>query len=136
MKIFIICSKVFYEKIPPIKLELERMGHEVILPNSYDNPGAEKESQEQGKEAHEEFKRRMFERSQEVAKEVDAVLTLNFEKNGVENYIGGATFLELYDAFMLGNKIFLWNDIPEGILYDEIHGFSPKVINGNLSKVV
>ena len=29
----------------------------------------------------------------------DAVLTLNFDKNGQKNYIGGATFLEVYDAW-------------------------------------
>jgi hypothetical protein len=27
MKIFIICSKAFYDKIPPIKMELEKMGY-------------------------------------------------------------------------------------------------------------
>ena len=32
---------------------------------------------------------------------------------------------------MKNKKIYLYNDIPEGILYDEISGFSPMVINGN-----
>jgi hypothetical protein len=133
MKIFIICSKVFYDKIPPIRSQLEAQGHKTILPNSYDNPNAEKESHALGDAEHKAFKKRMFERSRRVTAEVDAVLTLNFEKNGVPNYIGGATFLELYDAFTLGKKIFLWNDIPEGILYDEIHGFDPVILNGDLS---
>ena len=43
-------------------------------------------------------------------KEMDAVLVLNLdkEKNGeiLKNYIGGATFLEMYDAFRLGKKIY------------------------------
>ena len=35
MKILIICSKVFYKDIEPIKEKLESMGHVVELPNSY-----------------------------------------------------------------------------------------------------
>jgi hypothetical protein len=68
-------------------------------------------------------------------KSIDAVLCLNFEKHGLKNYIGGATFLELYEAFRFSKKIYLCNDIPEGILYDEIHGFQPVVIKGDLGKV-
>lgn len=66
---------------------------------------------------------------------MDAVLTLNFDKNGKKNYIGGSTFLELYEAFMEGKDIYLWNEVPEGILFDEINGFAPKIINGNLELV-
>ena len=60
------------------------------------------------------------------------MLVLNFDKNGQKNYIGGATFLEMYDAFRLDKKIFIYNDIPEGMLNDEIIVFSPVVLNGNL----
>ena len=67
---------------------------------------------------------------------MDAVLVLNYdkEKNGkvYKNYIGGATFLEMYDAFRFGKKIFLMNDIPEGMLFDEIEGFGPVVLKENL----
>lgn len=66
MKIFIICSKVFYEKIPSIQAELEKCGHTIVLPNSYDNPSAEKESHAAGEVAHLDFKRRMFARSRRV----------------------------------------------------------------------
>ena len=58
-----------------------------------------------------------------------------FDKNGKKNYIGGATFIEIYEAFMKNKKIFLYNDVPEGMLYDEISGFSPIVINGDLNLV-
>ena len=33
------------------------------------------------------------------------------------------------------NKIYLWNEVPEGILFDEISGFAPEIINGNLELV-
>jgi hypothetical protein len=67
---------------------------------------------------------------------MDSVLVLNFEKNGQTNYIGGATFLEMYDAFRLGKKIYMFNNIPEGILKDEIIGFNPILINGDLNNIV
>ena len=34
-----------------------------------------------------------------------------------------------------GKDIYLWNEVPEGILFDEINGFAPKIINGNLELV-
>ena len=135
MKILIICSKAFYKDIAPIKEKLEQMGHIIELPNSYYEPDAEKKSWALGEKEHAEFKARMFRMSKERIADMDAVLTLNFDKNGKKNYIGGATFLELYEAFMGNKKIFLWNDIPDGMLYDEISGFSPIVINGDLDLV-
>lgn len=139
MKILIICSKKFYSKIAEIKKELEKNGHEIYLPNTYDNPKLEQEMWDQGDEAHTEFKARMFKLSEEKIKAMDAVLVLNYdkEKDGkvLKNYIGGATFLEMYDAFRMNKKIFMYNDIPDGMLYDEICGFNPILINGDLSLI-
>jgi hypothetical protein len=135
MKIFLICSKAFYSKIPPIQATLEAAGHEIILPHSYDNPNSEKEIREQGSEAHAAFKSKLFKASRDFIGEMDAVLALNFDKNGQKNYIGGSTFIELYEAFMQGKKIYLYHDIPEGMLFDEISGFSPVIINEDLSKI-
>lgn len=134
MKIFIICSKVFYDRIPKIKEMLENRGHEIYLPNCYDNPGMEAEMKNYGRDKHIEFKAKMLRHSEGLIRGMDAVLVLNFNKNGIDNYIGGATFLEMYDAFRLEKKIFLYNQIPEGILKDEIIGFNPTILNGNIDK--
>lgn len=48
---------------------------------------------------------------------MDAVLTLNFDKNEKKNYIGGATFIEIYEAFMKNKKIYLYNEIPEEFIW-------------------
>lgn len=132
MNIFVICSKQFYDQIPPIERKLKEMGHSITLPNCYDDPAAEARYRKQGKDKHAAWKRTMLEHSTDVINGVDAVLVLNYEKNGMSNYIGGATFLEMYDAFRLGKKIFMINDIPIGILKDEIAGFEPTVLDGNL----
>ena len=139
MKILIICSKQFYSKIEEIKLKLENKGMEVYLPNCYDDPQTEERMWKLGKEAHQEFKAKMYKQSEGVISNMDAVLVLNYDKtkDGIvyEDYIGGATFLEMYDAFRLGKQIFLMNDIPQGMLYDEIEGFGPIVINGNIDLI-
>ena len=139
MKILIICSKRFYGNIPNIKNDLEQKNMQVFLPNCYDDPKTEERMWNLGREKHQEFKAQMYKQSEETIKNMDAVLVLNFDKITDEkiekNYIGGATFLEIYDAFRLNKKIYLYNDIPEGMLYDEIQGFDPIIINGNLSKL-
>ena len=81
----------------------------------------------------------MFQQSDDTIKNMDAVLVLNYDKckDGkiYKNYVGGATFLEMYDAFRLDKKIYLYNDIPTGMLFDEIQGFGPIIINGDLELI-
>lgn len=135
MKIFMIGSSSVYDKMEPIRNELERMGHKVTNPNSYDNPNIEEEAWAMGFEAHAELDRILFKQSEDTIKNVDAVLCINLDKHDIKNYIGGATFIEIYEAFKNEKKIFLYHDIPEGILYDEIAGFNPKVINEDLTLI-
>lgn len=139
MKVLIICSKRFYSRILDIKNELENNNITVFLPNCYDEPDTEAKMWNLGNEEHQKFKARMYKQSEELISQMDAVLVLNFDKidNNVvlNNYIGGATFLEIYDAFRNNKKIYLYNEIPKGMLYDEIQGFKPIIINGDLKKI-
>lgn len=135
MKVFVICSKVFYNQIPKIKELLEINKHDVYLPNCYDNPSMEDQMRANGKQKHMAFKAEMFKQSEKLIGDMDAVLVLNFTKNGIDNYIGGATFLEMYDAFRQNKRIYLYNPIPEGILKDEIIGFNPVIIDGDINKI-
>ena len=136
MNILIICSKSFYKNIPEIKDALVGKGHNVSLPNCYDKPETEEQFKLKGEIEHSKFKAKMFRQSDEVISKVDAVLVLNYEKNGIPNYIGGATFLEMYDAFRHNKKIFMLNGLPEGVLQDEITGFNPIILNGDLSNIL
>ena len=136
-KIFIACSKWNYKYIPDIKKALELMDYEVILPNYYETPMIEEDIKKNGDiKSHQEFCRQSFELSYKKSEESDAVLVLNFDKikdnNIYPNYIGGATFLEMYDSYLLGHPIFLYNSIPDGMLKDEIEGMEPILLNGDL----
>lgn len=135
MKILIICSTSFYDCVKPIKEKLEKMGHHVTLPNSYDNPNQKNEKWNLGQAEYTKWKSEMFELSREKIKIVDAVLVLNLDKNGKKNYIGGATFIEIYEAFINNKKIYLYNDVPQEIFYEEIVSFAPIIINSNVDLV-
>jgi predicted adenylyl cyclase CyaB len=136
MNIFILCSKHFYNKIPIIKEELEKAGHIIKLPNSFDSPFKEEEMKKKGLEDHIKWKGEMIKRNKKNISSNDAVLVLNFDKNGETNYIGGATFLEIYEAFDMNKKIFFYNPIPDNKYFkDELTGINPVIINKNLSLI-
>jgi len=66
----------------------------------------------------------------------DAVLVLNFDKNGIKNYVGGNTLMEIGFAHVLSQKIFMLNPIPEmPYCKTEIEAVRPIIINGNISKI-
>lgn len=135
MKIFICCSKHLYHQVLPIKEQLEAMGHKVALPNSFFKPLKEEELKKQDQKEHIRWKRKMIRQQNRKVEANDAILVLNFEKRGQKNYIGGATFLEIFRAFDFGKKIYLFNPIPRGILEDELKAMVTEVIRGDLQKI-
>jgi hypothetical protein len=135
MRIFIVCSKAFYDHVPVIQKQLEKMGHHITLPNSIENPDKEAQMRSLGSQEHALWKRARFVETAAKVASVDAVLVLNFEKNGQPNYIGGATFLEVYDAFVLGKKIYFYNPLPQGMLFDELNAMGPIMLENDLSRL-
>jgi hypothetical protein len=66
----------------------------------------------------------------------DAILVCNYDKNGIKNYIGGNTLMEIGFAYTADKKVFLVNPIPEEVSYrDEIKSMTTKVLNGDFSKI-
>lgn len=62
----------------------------------------------------------------------DAVLIFNEDKNGIENYIGGNTLMEMAFAYAQGLEIFLFKPAPDVSYKDEILGMKPIILNGDL----
>lgn len=139
-KIMIICSSNFYDRIPPIKEVLEKK-YELIMPNGYGEEENDEEYSNMSDEEYMSFFKEMFHMSRNKIKDVDACLVLNFDNNKrgttYYNYIGASTFLEMYEAFMGDKTIYLYNDLPDknNMLYDEIKGFNPVILNGDLNKI-
>ncbi|OGM60778.1 hypothetical protein A2892_01915 [Candidatus Woesebacteria bacterium RIFCSPLOWO2_01_FULL_39_10b] len=70
-------------------------------------------------------------------KDGDAILVINKSKNGIKNYIGGNSFLEMGFAYILNKKIYTLNDLPDSlpIFYQELIAMQPISLRGDLNKI-
>jgi len=69
----------------------------------------------------------------------DGIVVLNYEKKGVENYVGGNTLMEIGFAYVADKEIFLMNPIPTEVPYtDEINAMVKKenILNGDVSLII
>lgn len=64
-----------------------------------------------------------------------AILVCGGTKNGVKDYIGGNTFMEMTFAFAYDKPIFIYDDIPEMSYSDEIIALNPTVLQGDLDRL-
>jgi len=144
MKIVICGSVNFTPKLKEVSDQLETMGHQTFLPyystkiinNEVDLDEYVQEKEKNGdvslrNDAKEDLIKRYFKK----IKESDAIIVVNIEKNGIENYIGGNTFLEMGFAYVLDKKLFLLNDVPILNYKDEIIAMKPIILNGNLKLI-
>lgn len=115
---------------------LSEKWHEVVLPR---NTGAYANKILTWETAHESTQNKinndLLRANFETAKRADAMLIVNVEKNNIQNYIGGNSFLEMWFAHVLHKPIFLLNDIPEIMYKDEILAMQPTIIYGDLNRI-
>ena len=69
--------------------------------------------------------------------ESDAILVLNYKRNGVKGYVGGATLMEIGIAQCLDKKILLYPPPKiEDLRYSlEIQLAKPRILNGDLDLI-
>jgi hypothetical protein len=133
-----ICSSAnFYKQAGEIKEQLQNLGLEVIIPAMaekmketgdyevshyktwYADPG---DYHKKASLMHGHF--------DEVAK-ADAVLILNYEKNGKQNYIGANVLMEMALAFHMKKPIFILNEMPtDSAFEEELLGMMPVILHG------
>lgn len=65
----------------------------------------------------------------------DAILVLNFDKNGIKNYIGGNTLMEIVFAHIHHKKIFLLNPVPEISYKDDTLAIYTFVLDKDFNKI-
>lgn len=136
MKIAICASATFARDAIKIKKELEKLGHEVIAPHNfhlYANGRLAPETHEESikNKVKDDLIRGYF----DLIGESDAIFVINKDKNGIKNYIGGNTFLEIGFAHALNKKVFLLNPVPDMLCADEILAIEHIIINNDLSKI-
>ncbi len=136
MKIGIVGSMHLAKKIAEIKSELERGGHSVMM-NSLASEFLGKSDEEIDKMKQEQklHQDAMMDFWKQL-REVDAILVVNLDRKGIKNYIGGNTLMEIGFAYVLGQKIYFYNPIPEIEYYKtELDAVKPIILNGDLAKI-
>jgi len=142
-KTITICSSAsFYSKVIEVKKELEVMGFKVLVPLVADKMEKTKdfrvETYKTWFKNPNDYKRKSFLTKHHFDKVVkgDITLVLNYEKNGKGGYIGGAVLNEMALAFYFKKPIYILNPIEESSSFkEELYGFMPKILNGNLNLI-
>jgi len=140
MKIFICGSMYFSKEMLENKKKLEELSHVVDVPcdaqDFADNPEMTTDNHEENYKwcVDKDLLRKCF----DSIAESDAILLLNYPKNGLNGYIGTSGVMETGLAYYLRKKIFLLYPPPspqEVKSSHEILIMQPIIINGDLSKI-
>ena len=137
MRIGIVGSMQLTERMYEAAEKLKERGHDAFVVSLFaeDYLGKTDEVKEELK-IHQKNNLDAIRGDCERIKEVDAILAMNLDKGGIQNYIGGNTFLEIGYAHILNKKIYLYNPIPEISYYKtELIAIKPVILNGDLSRV-
>lgn len=146
MKITLCGSIAFIDEMEKISKSLESLGHEVKFPpvelslpdgtriKSGDYYLHKKQSGENDEATWEMVHQNIINHFEKI-KWSEAILICNFNKNGVVNYLGPNTLIEMGVALSMNKKIYLLHPIPEVSWKEEILGIQPTVISGDLNKL-
>jgi len=126
----------FSNEMLRIKNFLEEAGHEAMVPYNAEKYASGEYSAETSHEStRNKIEGNLIRGYFSEIKNSDAVIVANYEKKGIENYVGGNSFLEAGFAHVLDKKLYFVNDFPEMIYSDELKALRPVILNGDLSKI-
>ena len=134
MKIAIVASMRFSKEMIEAGKYLNEKGHTTILPVSVEKH-IENDSLKEEEDSNTKIKGDLIRGYYKKIEESDALLVLNYDKNGIKNYIGGNTFIEMAFACVLNKPIYLLNRIPELSYTSELEAMEPIILNGDLEMV-
>ncbi len=137
MRIGVIGSMQLTEKMIALRDALIGLGHDAYLTSLAEpfigKTDEEKEAIKLNQKANKDAIREFW----KLMQGGDAVLVANYEKNGVPNYVGANTFLEIGFAHVLGQKIFCLNPLPENsYLRTELDAMKLVVIDEDLKRII
>ena len=140
MRITVCGSVRFADRLVEVYRELEKLGHTPMMHERMFGiaDGSARDMIDGIANNHAETKRRynLIKWWHDCIKSGDAILVCNFDKNGISNYIGGNTLMEMGFAHVNGKKVFLLNPIPQEAPYrDEIEAMADSVIHGDLTRI-
>lgn len=142
-KTIVLCSSAsFYKQVIEVRDALKKMGFKVLTPltaGKMERTGDFKvETYKTWFKDSNSYSRKKFLTKHHFNKiaQGDAVLVLNYEKNGRSGYIGGAVLTEMAIALHFQKPIYILYPINQSIGYkEEILGMLPVILNGDLKLI-
>lgn len=126
----------FAEQMVEVKRKLEQMGHQVFLSLNTEKLVGKTQKEKEQIKLKQKFSENAIESFWNSMKNSDALLILNYDKNGVKNYIGGNSFMDITLAYYLKQKIYLLNPIPDNPIYKtELQAIKPTILNADLNLI-
>ncbi len=149
MKIVLVGSMIFLDKMNSIKSQLENFGHEVTAPTLTE------EEIETGANTFKDYlvsqgglenvfpnneiwkiKEKAMLQYKTIIDETDALLVCNFDKQEKKNRIGDNSFMEMGYAFFIGKKIYILQGPPyDDDKIEEVLGMRPVFLGGNIENL-
>lgn len=137
MKIGIIGSMQFTDKMIEYREKLQKLGHEAFVTDFHKAMVGKTDEEIEKIKLHQKYNMDAIREFWNIMQGTDAVLVLNYDKNGIKNYVGGNALMEIGFAHVLNQKIFMLNPIPEmPYCKSEIEAVKPIVIDGDLGRIV
>jgi len=136
MRIGIIGSMQFTDKMLEVREELCAIGHDAFLTDLHKTMIGKSAKEIEEIKLHQKNHQDAIRKFWHMMQGADAVLVLNYEKNGIKHYIGGNTLMEIGFAHVLHQQIFLLNPIPNmSYCKTEIEAVRPIILHGDLRKI-
>ncbi|MEO8784893.1 MAG: hypothetical protein ABI221_00975 [Candidatus Saccharimonadales bacterium] len=140
--IALCCSANFYRQAVAVREQLVKLGFAVIIPE------AAEQMRQSGDFDVSHYKTWFGDKNDYYKKtalikghfveidKADIVLVLNYQKHGVDNYIGGNTLMEMAIAFYRNKPIYILNEMPqESAFLEEIIGLNSIALHGHLETI-
>ena len=136
MKIGIIGSMQFTDKMLSAQAKLKELGHDAFLSDLHKAMIGKTSAEIEEIKLRQKYTEDAIRKFWRMMQGADAVLALNYDKNGIKNYVGGNTLMEIGFAHVLNQKIFLLHPIPEmPYCKTEISAVKPIIIHGDLTQI-
>lgn len=136
MKIGVAGSMQYTEKMLEICEELRKLGHQPFMSKFADGYVGKTDDEIEALKLDHKYNYDAIREFWQPMQDADALVVANYDKHGIPNYIGGNAFLEMGFAYVLGQKIFLMNPIPDMRYYGtEIIAMKPVVLDGDLRRI-
>ncbi len=136
MKIGIIGSMQFTDRMLEVRKKLWELGHDAFITDLHKAMVGKTSAEIEKIKLHQKYNLDAIREFYGMMQGADAVIVLNYDKNGIKNYVGGNTLMEIGFAHVLNQKIFMLNPIPDmPYCRTEIEAVKPIILNGDLTKL-